>query len=197
MKSRRLLILWLVALASLIAWRAFSLQTQTQRTSDARRTLATAQSAADQIRRFAPHPATSLDPRTTDAQLLSNVEESLTRAGVSASMVRDLSIDARADTLTTSGQDLIRRSGRFSLESTPLSLIGTALNALREDLPPLRIETISLQRTSPPDTLPSFFRVTVAFVGYSAPLSSIAPVSPRPVTPPPSPPSAARQVKPQ
>ncbi|MBX9738089.1 MAG: hypothetical protein K2X32_14295 [Phycisphaerales bacterium] len=171
--------------------RAVVLSAQVDESNTAATLLTDARSASEDIRRLAPRPATALDPRITDAQILRDVQDALQQAGVPAAAIRELSIDARADERAAASADVIRRSGRLALDSTSLPLIGATLNALRARLPALRIDNISMQRASAPDTLPATFRVTIGFVGYvsAAYATRIEPTTAATVmpTPPPTP----------
>ncbi len=181
----RLLAAWIAVLLALAGWRAVTLYSQVDDANIAAASLFDARNASEDIRRLAPRPATALDPRITDAQILRDVQDALHQAGVPAPAVRELSIDARADERAAASAEVIRRSGRLALDNTALPLIGAALNVLRTRLPALRIDSISMQRASTPDTLPATFRVTIGFVGYvsAAYTTRIEPTTPSTGTP--------------
>ncbi len=192
----RLLATWFIVLAALVGWRTVTLYAQIDDTSAAAASLTHARNASEDIRRLAPRPATALDPRITDAQILRAVQDALQQAGIPAAAIRELGIDARADERATISTDVIRRSGRVSLDSTSLPLIGATFNSLRARLPAIRIENIRMQRASAPDAPSTTFRVTIGFVGYIS-NEHIARTEPTPPTATMPTPIKAPQPRPQ
>ncbi|CAN5830819.1 hypothetical protein BH11PLA1_BH11PLA1_01460 [soil metagenome] len=148
-----------------VAWRALALDAAQSAADNAGRDAALAQQALGDIQSLSRLPATALSPTLSDAELLRQLQESLTRAGVAAAELKELIIDGRQDggaggtagVLTISG--VIRRTGRFLLEGVTLERVGAALARLRSDIPPLRVEQITLEKMPEKDGQPPVFRL--------------------------------------
>jgi hypothetical protein len=171
MINRRLLLPALMLLCTTaLLWRAGRLSLAWQESRGAEADLAAAQAAQADIDRLSRLPATAIAPDAGDADILHEVEQTLSAAGLPAASVKELALEPP---VTLAAQGVTRHAGRVSLEKLPLDQLGRTLALWSTRLRPCRIDRLDLAATpTGSDNPAAVYRVSIGF-------SALAPLAER------------------
>lgn len=171
---RALLVALALAAPATVLWRAHALRTEHERAQAASRDLREARALQADIAALRAAPGVALAPGTSDADLLRLLQSAAAEADLPAAAVTQLVLDQRAEVLRTGGLSIARRTGRMSIHDVTLPQLGRLLGRLRDRLPHLRFEQISVQRARAGGA-DARLHATITFDAMSTSLESSAP----------------------